>query len=166
VIASIALVAWRESGRDVPIKIATATEGGRFHSLGKALAAVLQKETVLPASTVSGAEALKTNGSSENIRGVLDGDYDVAFVGKQSLLTYPYPNDGRDRSKLRVACRVYSDRLHILMHRSLSGNTLEEVLEASASKRKTLNVYMGSVGSGTRTQAAKLLKGRCLPRRK
>ena len=125
---------------DPPIHlvIATGPERGTYHTLGLAMAEVLESEGV-----VGSTEVLTTEGSVENMDlvGGRGRRADVAFV----------QSDTRPTAAVRLLAPLYQEVLHILVARELS-ETVVGVPDLEG-----LRVALGAPGSGTRSVAERLI---------
>jgi len=120
------------------ILIATGSETGTYHALGKALGRVLEG-----ASVVESAEVLSTGGSVENMERIdgAGGGADLAFVQSDT----PIGNNAR------LVTPLYNEVLHILVSR-LDADEIRSVYDLRGRR-----VSLGPAGSGTRQLSKRVL---------
>ena len=118
--------------------IATGPERGTYHTLGLAMAEVLETE-----GAVASTEVLTTEGSVENMDLVGGPDHraDLAFVQSDTTPT----------GAVRLLAPLYQEVLHILVAKELSETV------AGVPALEGLRVALGAPGSGTRSIAERLI---------
>jgi TRAP transporter TAXI family solute receptor len=120
------------------IVIATGPETGTYHSLGTALARVLEG-----AGVVQSANVRATGGSVANMDliGSVEGGVDLAFV----------QSDTPPTTRARLVAPLYGEVLHILVSKVLAGEI--QTLDDLDGRR----VALGPEGSGTRQLSKRVL---------
>jgi hypothetical protein len=118
--------------------IATGTESGTYHTLGVAIARVLETEGV-----VASTEVLVTEGSVANMAlvGGPDRQADLAFV----------QSDTRPTAAVRLLAPLYQEFLHIMVAREVATSV------TGVADLEGLRVALGAPGSGTRTVAERVI---------
>jgi TRAP transporter TAXI family solute receptor len=128
------------TGDETPphLVIATGPESGTYHTLGMAMAAVLESEGV-----VSTTDVLLTEGSVANMRlvGGSDRRADLAFV----------QSDTKPTGAVRLLAPLYQEVLHILVAKDLA-ETVTGVPDLGG-----LRVALGTPASGTRSVAERVI---------
>lgn len=128
------------AGDDPPphLVIATGPESGTYHTLGLAMAKVLEAEGV-----VASIEVLSTEGSVANMDlvGGRNRQVDIAFV----------QSDTRPTAAVRLLAPLYQEVLHILVARAVPASV------TTVADLEGLRVALGESGSGTRTVAERVI---------
>lgn len=118
--------------------IATGAESGTYHTLGLAMAKVLEAEGV-----VASIEVLSTEGSVANMDlvGGRDRRADIAFV----------QSDTRPTAAVQLLAPLYQEVLHILVAREVPASVTR------VADLEGLRVALGAPGSGTRSVAERVI---------
>ena len=122
-----------------PIVIATGSESGTYHALGKAMKRVLEDTEDFSSVVVQA-----TDGSVENMRliGTDDATADLAFV----------QGDASPSTDARLLATLYDEVLHILVSKAAAQDI--RTIHDLRGKR----VALGAAGSGTRQLSRRVLK--------
>ena len=122
-----------------PIVIATGSESGTYHALGKAMKRVLEDT-----GDFSSVVVQATDGSVENMRliGTDDATADLAFV----------QGDASPSTDARLLATLYDEVLHILVSKAAAQDI--RTIHDLRGKR----VALGAAGSGTRQLSRRVLK--------
>jgi TRAP transporter TAXI family solute receptor len=136
--AALLVLAARSDDPPPSLVIATGPESGTYHTLGVAMARVLESEGV-----VSSVEILSTEGSVENMDlvGGPGRTADLAFV----------QSDTRPVSAVRLLAPLYQEVLHILVSERVS-ERVDRIADLGG-----LRVALGAPGSGTRSIAERAI---------
>jgi TRAP transporter TAXI family solute receptor len=130
------LVSEGDQQRD--IVIATGPEGGTYHTLGTALAKVLESEGIVHSAT-----PLPTEGSVSNMDLIGDGTKEVQFAIVQS--------DTPAHDDALLVAHLYDEVLHLLVATRLAGEI------ATVHDLEGHRAAIGARGSGTRQVAMRVL---------
>ncbi len=125
------------------VTVATGTRGGTYWVLGEQFARILEG---LPGKPIKSAKAEMSDGSRENITRLLNGEADIAFVNRISLMEA----DKSALNKLRILARLYRDVIQVVVRNDLGINKLSDL--------KGRNIYIGAKGSGTMIVAEYILE--------
>ena len=131
------------------VTLATGLAGGAYVGFGEDLARTIH------AAKGPRVVVTKTQGSVENVRRLVSGDADVAFVqsGTVSALAGKV-----DTSNLRAIARVYSEPLWVFYRSDTEVGLLRDLRPAAGAVPGTkLRVSVGAEGSGTNVIATQLL---------
>jgi len=122
------------------IVIATGSESGTYHALGKALQRVLETSNAFDSVAVQA-----TDGSAENMR-LIGGDHDphvdLAFV----------QGDASPSTNARLVTTLYDEVLHILVSKSAAPD-IQTIYDLQGKR-----VALGAAGSGTRQLSLRVLR--------
>jgi len=137
-VATTLIVTYAGDEPSTHLVIASGPESGTYHTLGVAMAKVLEAEGV-----VASVEVLSSEGSVANMD-LVGGENrraDIAFV----------QSDTRPTAAVRLLAPLYQEVLHILVAREMSA-TIKTVTDLEG-----LRVALGSSDSGTRTVAERVI---------
>ena len=120
------------------VVIATGPESGTYHSLGLAMARVLEAEKIVASATVR-----PTGGSVENMDliGGADGGADLAFV----------QGDTPANTRVQLLTPLYDEVLHILVRKDIA-DEVEDITDLDGRR-----LSLGNRGSGTRQLSERVL---------
>lgn len=120
------------------ITIATGSETGTYHALGKSLKRVLENS-----ESFASVEIRPTDGSVENMQLIgAEGGIDLAFV----------QGDAAPSTNARLLTVLYEELLHILISKS-AGENIHTIYDLQGKR-----VSLGPAGSGTRELSQRVLR--------